>query len=119
PATRLHGHTYRLEVVVRGARLNEEGVLFDLGRLQAAVGDLIATLDYRDLATVAGLAGVNTTMEAVADYCWAKLAAGRAGAAAPRRRRRGSAAARRVRARVRAGMSPGGRSKPSRSWATR
>jgi 6-pyruvoyltetrahydropterin/6-carboxytetrahydropterin synthase len=74
PATRLHGHTYRLEVVVRGARLHDDGTLYDIGRLRAAVEDLVATLHYRDLGEVPGLAGVNTTAEAVARHCWEALA---------------------------------------------
>lgn len=74
PATRMHGHTYRLEVVVRGDRLSEDGVLYDIGRLREAVDGLSAALHYRDLAEVSGLAGVNTTAEAVARYSWEALA---------------------------------------------
>ena len=74
PATRLHGHTYRLEVVVRGARLREDGALYDVGLLRSAVEDLAASLHYRDLNEVPALAGVNTTAEAVARYCWERLA---------------------------------------------
>lgn len=74
PATRLHGHTYRLEVVVRGTRLDPNGVLYDVGQLRAAVDGLVATLDYRDLAEVPDLAGVNTTAEMVARHCWEALA---------------------------------------------
>jgi 6-pyruvoyltetrahydropterin/6-carboxytetrahydropterin synthase len=74
PATRMHGHTYRMEVIVRGQRLAEEGTLYDIGELNRAVSDLVATLNYRDLNEVPGLAGVNTTAEAVADFCWKRLA---------------------------------------------
>ena len=74
PATRLHGHTYRLEVVVRGERLNDAGALYDIGRLRPAVDELAASLHYRDLGEVPGLAGVNTTAEVVARYCWDTLA---------------------------------------------
>jgi 6-pyruvoyltetrahydropterin/6-carboxytetrahydropterin synthase len=74
PATRVHGHTYRMEVILRGERLSDDGVLYDIGELRAAVEDLAASLHYRDLNDVADLAGVNTTAEAVADYCWEKLA---------------------------------------------
>lgn len=74
PATRLHGHTYRLEVVVRGERLGADNTLYDIGRLRPAVDALAASLDYRDLADVPGLSGVNTTAEAVARYCWEALA---------------------------------------------
>jgi 6-pyruvoyltetrahydropterin/6-carboxytetrahydropterin synthase len=76
PATRTHGHTYRLEVVVRGDALNEDNVLYDIGRLRAAVGELARSLDYQDLDELPGLSGTNTTAEGVAGYCWEKLAAG-------------------------------------------
>ncbi|HEY6673318.1 MAG TPA: 6-carboxytetrahydropterin synthase, partial [Rubrobacteraceae bacterium] len=70
PATRMHGHTYRLEVIVRGKRLSGDGTLYDIGRLRPAVEDLASSLHYRDLDEVSGLESVNTTAEAVADYCW-------------------------------------------------
>jgi 6-pyruvoyltetrahydropterin/6-carboxytetrahydropterin synthase len=74
PATRTHGHTYRMEVILRGERLSEDDTLYDIGELRPAVEDLAASLHYRDLNEVPGLVGVNTTAEAVADYCWEKLA---------------------------------------------
>ena len=74
PATRTHGHTYRMEVIVRGESLSEENILYDVGELRSAVEDLAASLDYRDLNEVPDLAGVNTTAEALADYCWERLA---------------------------------------------
>ena len=74
PATRTHGHTYRMEVLLRGESLSEDGTLYDIGELRSAVEDLASSLHYRDLNDVPDLAGVNTTAEAVADYCWEKLA---------------------------------------------
>jgi 6-pyruvoyltetrahydropterin/6-carboxytetrahydropterin synthase len=74
PASRIHGHTYRMEVIVRGESLSEENILYDVGELRSAVEDLAASLDYRDLNEVPDLAGVNTTAEALADYCWERLA---------------------------------------------
>jgi len=74
PATRTHGHTYRMEVIVRGESLSEDGTLYDVGELRANVEDLASSLHYRDLGDVPDLAGVNTTAEAVAGYCWEKLA---------------------------------------------
>ena len=74
PASRMHGHTYRMEVIVRGQHLGDDGTLYDIGELGQAVEGLAASLDYRDLNEVPGLAGVNTTAEAVADYCWESLA---------------------------------------------
>jgi len=74
PATRMHGHTYRLEVAVAGAELRPDGTLFDITTLQDAVQALVATLHYRDLGEVPGLAEVNTTAENVARFCWQRLA---------------------------------------------
>jgi 6-pyruvoyltetrahydropterin/6-carboxytetrahydropterin synthase len=74
PATRVHGHTYRMEVIVRGERLKDDGTLYDIGQLRPAVEELAASLHYRDLNDVPDLAGVNTTAEAVAHYCWERLA---------------------------------------------
>ena len=42
PATRVHGHTYRLEAIVRGDRLDNTCVLYDIGKLRAAVDGLAA-----------------------------------------------------------------------------
>jgi 6-pyruvoyltetrahydropterin/6-carboxytetrahydropterin synthase len=74
PASRMHGHTYRIEVTLRGQHLKDDGTLYDIGELRQAVDGLAASLNYRDLNEVPDLAGVNTTAEAVADYCWEKLA---------------------------------------------
>lgn len=73
PATRMHGHTYRVEVVVRGEQLRRDGTLFDIGRLRELVDALVATMHFRDLAEVPALSNVNTTAEAVVDYCWSTL----------------------------------------------
>lgn len=75
PAARLHGHTYTLEVAVRGPALQANGTLYDVGALRAMVEGLAAALHYRDLSTVPALVQTNTTAEAVASYCWEALAA--------------------------------------------
>jgi 6-pyruvoyltetrahydropterin/6-carboxytetrahydropterin synthase len=74
PATRMHGHTYRMEVILRGQHLADDGTLYDIGELGQAVEGLAGSMHYRDLNEVPGLAGVNTTAEAVASYCWEELA---------------------------------------------
>jgi 6-pyruvoyltetrahydropterin/6-carboxytetrahydropterin synthase len=74
PAARTHGHTYRMEVIVRGKHLGDDGTLYDIGELGQTVEALAGSMHYRDLNEVPGLEGVNTTAEAVASYCWDKLA---------------------------------------------
>jgi 6-pyruvoyltetrahydropterin/6-carboxytetrahydropterin synthase len=74
PATRMHGHTYRLDVAVRGERLADDNTLYDIGKLREAVDAIAGELHYRDLSDVSGLEGVNTTAEAVASFIWERLA---------------------------------------------
>jgi 6-pyruvoyltetrahydropterin/6-carboxytetrahydropterin synthase len=74
PATRTHGHTYRMEVILRGEGLKDDETLYDIGLLRGAVEELAASLHYRDLDEVPGLESVNTTAETVAHYCWERLA---------------------------------------------
>jgi len=63
-----------MEVIVRGQRLSGDGTLYDIGQLRPAVQDLASSLHYRHLNEVPGLERVNTTAEALADYCWERLA---------------------------------------------
>ena len=79
PATRMHGHTYRMEVIVRGQHLGDDGTLYDIGELGQAVEGLAGSMHYRDLNKVPGLAEVNTTAEVRR-----LLLLGRAGTTPPR-----------------------------------
>ncbi len=73
PATRQHGHTYRVEVVVRGASLRADGTLYDVGRLRAAVRAEMETLHYQDLNETPAFASRNSTAEEVATYLLERL----------------------------------------------
>ena len=68
PATRLHGHTYRVEVTARGPALAGDGTLCDLSVLDGAVREAAGGLHLRDLDEVPGLQGRNTTAEEVARH---------------------------------------------------
>ncbi len=74
PASEPHEHTYRVEATVSGSRLRLDGTLFDITRLQTALGDLIASLDGNDLNELAVLAQQNPTAEVVARHAWEQLA---------------------------------------------
>lgn len=74
PASGLHGHTYRMEVILRGDTLDGDGVLYDIGALREAADRLASSLHYHNLNEVPGLAGTSTTAEEVAHYCWERLA---------------------------------------------
>ena len=74
PATRLHGHTYRVEVRAEARDIDSTGTFYDIGRLRAELNSVLEPLHYRNLNEVSKLAGTNTTAEAVARYIFKKLA---------------------------------------------
>jgi 6-pyruvoyltetrahydropterin/6-carboxytetrahydropterin synthase len=69
-ASHEHSHDYRAEVVARGERLNEDAMLVDLDLLGAALSECLLELDSVDLGSLAAFAGLNTTVETVADHIW-------------------------------------------------
>lgn len=42
----LHGHNWKVEVVVKGEKLNEAGVLVDFGIIKKTVRDIMKRLDH-------------------------------------------------------------------------
>jgi 6-pyruvoyl-tetrahydropterin synthase len=69
-ASHEHSHDYRCKVVVRGADLDENGMLLDLDALGAAVTECLGELDAADLDALPAFAGRSTTVETVAEHIW-------------------------------------------------
>lgn len=82
PAVRRHGHTYRVELAVRGAALDGDRTLCDIGLLQQALAQAVGPLNYQDLDELPAFAGRNTTAEAVAEHLFEVVASQIAGQAA-------------------------------------
>src|SRR5215210_4943511 len=71
PAQRLHGATFELDA---------DGIVVDIGRASEALRAVLGELGYRNLDEEEGLAGMNTTTEALARVIADRLAdAARAG----------------------------------------
>src|SRR5438105_352417 len=68
PATRRHGHTYRVELAVRGETLRADGTLCDIGLLAEALRQTVGTLNYQDLDSLPSFHGRNSTAETVANH---------------------------------------------------
>ena len=78
---RMHGHSFRIEVVVAGEIDPVLGWLVDYADITAAVEPMIRTeLDHRTLNDVAGLE--NPTSELLAVWLWGRIAPRLAGLAA-------------------------------------
>lgn len=83
PAQRLHGATYVVDLELRRAELDADGVVVDIGLATEALRKLLAELNFRNLDDEPALAGRNTTTEFLArlifDRVAARIAAGELG----------------------------------------
>jgi len=69
---RVHGHSYRAEVTVRGTPDAKSGMLIDLGLFERALEDTRQALDHRMLNDVQGLGPA--TLENLSAWIWKNLA---------------------------------------------
>jgi 6-pyruvoyltetrahydropterin/6-carboxytetrahydropterin synthase len=69
---RIHGHTYRAEVTIRGAADPATGMVMDVGLLQRIVDSTRDALDHRFLDEVPDLGPA--TMENLCVWIWRRLA---------------------------------------------
>ena len=68
---RIHGHSYRAEVTVRGHPDPATGMIIDLGLLERAMEDAHDALDHRFLDEINGLGPA--TMENLTRWIWQRL----------------------------------------------
>lgn len=68
---RLHGHSFQVDVHVRGAVDEKLGWVQDFGEITAAFRPLFEDLDHHYLNEIVGLE--NPTSERLAQYIWGRL----------------------------------------------
>lgn len=71
----LHGHTWDVEVVVSGERLDEVGIVYDFKTLKNDLAAVLAPLDHAYLNDVPPFHTENPTAENLARYIFERLAA--------------------------------------------
>lgn len=70
----LHGHNWKVEVVIRGSQLNESGVLVDFGEVKAFTRELLAELDHKYLNEIPFFKEANPSSENIARFITEGLA---------------------------------------------
>lgn len=75
PAQRLHGATYEVVAEFAADRLDEHGIVIDIGLATQLLGDVLAPLRFQNLDALPQFAGVNTTTERLAQWLHGQLAA--------------------------------------------
>ena len=73
--SRLHGHNWSIEAVVRGEKLDKLGMLIDFKILKAELNKVLDELDHRFLNDLETFAQENPTAENIARKIFKQLAA--------------------------------------------
>ena len=71
PCSRVHGHSFRVEIFVSGPVNPDTGWVIDFAELDAAFAPIKAQIDHRYLNDIPGLE--NPTSERLAQWIWQKL----------------------------------------------
>ena len=68
---RLHGHSFRFDVVVQGEVPPEKGYLIDYGEIKRVVDPIVKRLDHFYLNDIPGLE--NPTSEVISKWIWDQI----------------------------------------------
>jgi 6-pyruvoyl-tetrahydropterin synthase len=83
PAQRMHGATYVVDLELRRAELDADGIVVDIGRATQALHAVLGELNFRNLDEESAFQGRNTSTEFLArvvfDRVAARIAAGELG----------------------------------------
>ncbi|QER42023.1 6-carboxytetrahydropterin synthase QueD [Thermodesulfobacterium sp. TA1] len=73
PCEKLHGHNWKVEVVVEGEKLNELDMLIDFKLLKQALRETLEKIDHRLLNDIPYFLEVNPSSERIAQYIFQTL----------------------------------------------
>jgi 6-pyruvoyltetrahydropterin/6-carboxytetrahydropterin synthase len=73
PCGRLHGHNYRVRVMVEGSELDDLGMVLDMRILKEALSSALAPLDHTHLNDLPEFGSTPPTAENIARYVFDKM----------------------------------------------
>ena len=69
----VHGHNYKVRVVLAGEKLNPVGLLYDFGELKKRIEEVIRGIDHKFLNDLPPFTEVNPSAENIAKYFYDEL----------------------------------------------
>lgn len=69
----LHGHNWKVEVVIEGENLDETGLLIDFGILRKKLKEVLNKIDHKNLNSIPFFRKNNPTSENIAVYIYKNL----------------------------------------------
>lgn len=70
---KLHGHNYKITVIIRASELDEIGIALDFKKLKSEVDSLLAEYDHTNLSEHEDFKEVNPTSENLAKTIYRKI----------------------------------------------
>jgi 6-pyruvoyltetrahydropterin/6-carboxytetrahydropterin synthase len=70
----LHGHNYKVRVVLAGEELDDTGLLYDFVHLKRVIQDVIGSLDHKYLNELPPFDKLNPSAENIAKYIYDRSA---------------------------------------------
>lgn len=72
----IHGHNWKVEVVIEGQKLDETGLLVDFIDVKRLMAEVIERLDHQHLNEIPPFDIVNPSAENIAEYFYRRMADG-------------------------------------------
>ncbi len=73
PCENLHGHTWKVQVFLKGAKLNKLGMVMDFKEIKSGLSQVLGRLDHKNLNDLPQFRKVNPTSENVALHVFDEL----------------------------------------------
>ncbi|MCD7739736.1 MAG: 6-carboxytetrahydropterin synthase [Candidatus Gastranaerophilales bacterium] len=68
-----HGHNWKVEVYIKGTRLNKSNLLIDFKILKKELNIVLSMLDHKDINTLAEFQNVSPSSEIISKFIYEKL----------------------------------------------
>ena len=72
----VHGHNFKVQVVLVGEKLDEAGLLVDFIDVKNLMGQVMARLDHQNLNEIAPFDVINPSAENIAEYFYSQMTGG-------------------------------------------
>ena len=69
----VHGHNYKVRVVVTGETLDQVGLVYDFVELKKRIGEVVRSIDHRFLNDLPPFTEINPSAENIARYFFDQL----------------------------------------------
>ncbi len=69
----MHGHNWKVEVTLRGDKLDQSNILVDFKVLKKCVNEIIDYLDHKDINELEEFRGVSPSSEIIAKYIFEQV----------------------------------------------